>query len=97
MFEMIIAIIMIAAGFCVGLAKVKYFHKSDLPEIVMTILLVMGWFQASVYMVEWIEQFIGFSLVEFPLIAFIGFSSLIFTGLSLFFIQKIASKIQDVA
>ena len=94
MVEVIMASLMVITGFCIGLAKVKYSLKGDLPEIGTTLFLLMGWFQASVYVVEWVELIIGFSLVGTALTAFIGSSSLLLTGLSLFCIHIVGSKIR---
>jgi len=94
MVEVIIAFLMVTTGFCIGLAKVKFSLKGDLPEITMILFLVMGWFQATVNVVEWVELIIGISLVGFSLTAFIGTTSLILTGLSLFGIQVLSSKIR---
>ena len=97
MVEVIMASLMVTTGFCIGLAKIKYSLTGELPEIATTLFLLMGWFQASIYAVEWVELIMGFSLIDFPLTAFIGSSSLLFTGLSLFCIQKVGSKIRVVA
>jgi len=96
MVEVIMASLMVITGLCIGLAKVKYSLTGDLPEIATTLFLLMGWFQASVYAVEWVELIMGFSLVGGSLTAFIGSSSLLLTGLSLFFIRVVGSKIRIV-
>ncbi|MFT5718380.1 MAG: hypothetical protein ACI9T7_002587 [Oleiphilaceae bacterium] len=96
MVEVIMAFLMIITGLCIGLAKIKYALKGDLPEIATTLFLVMGWFQASVHVVEWVELMMKFSLTGATLTAFIGLTSLLLTGLSLFFIQLVGSKIRVV-
>ena len=92
MFEMVIASLMILTGFCIGIANKKIELKGELPEIATTLFLLMGWFQASVYAAKGSELLVGFSLSGGYLSAFIGLSSLLFTGLSLYGIKIVGSK-----
>jgi|GEM_PF-5593471 len=94
MVDVIMAFLMVLTGLCIGLAKIKYSLTGDLPEIATILFLLMGWFQASVYAVEWVEFIMGFSLIGPPLTGFIGLSSLLLTGLSMFFIHIVGSKIR---
>lgn len=89
-----IALLLLITGFCIGAAKIIFSLKGDLPDILTTLFLSMGWFQGATYAVIWIEVIMGEALRDTAQSAFIGCSSLILSVASYYCLQIINHKYQ---